>query len=302
MNGEKDFMDEKFDKITKLITLAVSFISLCISIIALCTNRNMYEVNKEKFNIDTKENLAISVGINNIEALELKYEEECDDIDFASYLLNVSICFVNNSNLPIYIERYYFSRNIPLEDGSYIPNLYLEIEEMDLPIYVEPQETKFVNCNFRIPIPEKVNTYILEKFNDGNLDIHKIAQYLFFEKNIDMIGNQVKIYVEKGDKVYKYNPTIPFDIAFCTTRGNYFSTEFYTGLYLPGLRYFDEKYKGLNFSIKYGKKDWRDIVYNFIKKYIPIVFLIDIILFIVFKNLRRRIERKVQIQENNDGE
>lgn len=145
-----------------------------------------------------------------------------------------------------------------------------------------------------------MNTYIIERFKDGNLDIYKIAQYLFFEKNVDMIGNQVEILVDNGDKKYKYNPTIPFHIAFCTTRGNYFTTEFYTGLYLPGLRYFDEEYKGLSFSVKYGKDDWKYVIFNFISEHSVTILLIEITFVIVlFRNLKRNRKRKTIIQEDN---
>lgn len=284
-------MNDKFDIITKIITLILTVLSLIISFRALNISHRVYDLNKSKFDIDTDENLEISVGINSVETLELIYEGNCDDNAFSSYLINASICFVNNSNLPIYIEKYYFNRDIPLDDGSYRPNLNLEIEEIKLPIYIEPQETKFVNCKLRIPIPDDVNTYITEKFNGENLDINKISQYLFFEKNVDIIGNLVENYIDNGEKVYKYNPTIPFHLAFLTTRGNYFETEFYTGLYLPGLRYFDEKYRGLSFSIQYGKEDYKHAIIDFIIEHCIVISLIGIIVYIVFRNIKEIVKK-----------
>lgn len=286
-------MNDKFDIITKIITLILTVLSLIISFRALNISHRGYDLNKSKFDIDTDENLEISVGINSVETLELIYEGNCDDNAFSSYLINASICFVNNSNLPIYIEKYYFNRDIPLDDGSYRPNLNLEIEEIKLPIYIEPQETKFLNCKLRIPIPDDVNTYITEKFNGENLDINKISQYLFFEKNVDIIGNLVENYIDNGEKVYKYNPTIPFHLAFLTTRGNYFETEFYTGFYLPGLRYFDEKYRGLSFSIQYGKEDYKHAIIDFIIEHCIVISLIGIIVYIVFRNIKEIVKKNL---------
>lgn len=279
-------MDNKFDKITKIIALVVSFISLFISIISLSTNKHMYKLNRDKFNIDTKENLEISIGTGDVESIHLKTE---DEDDFASYRLNISICFVNTSNLPIYIDDKYISRYIPLGGGKYSVTNNLEIQNLDLPLLLEPQETKYIKCHIQIPIPENVNQYIVDNFGEtDNLDISKIGEYLFFEKKTDMIGNEVKIINKNGEIYYKYNPTIPFHISFYTSKGNYFSSDYYTGLYLPGIAYLDDKYKGINLEVRYRKETLGNIIINFIQQNIMITFVIAFICGICIGHLYKK--------------
>lgn len=279
-------MDNKFDKITKIIALVVSFISLFISIISLSTNKHMYKLNRDKFNIDTKENLEISIVTGDVESIHLKTE---DEDDFASYRLNISICFVNTSNLPIYIDDKYISRYIPLGGGKYSVTNNLEIQNLDLPLLLEPQETKYIKCHIQIPIPENVNQYIVDNFGEtDNLDISKIGEYLFFEKKTDMIGNEVKIINKNGEIYYKYNPTIPFHISFYTSKGNYFSSDYYTGLYLPGIAYLDDKYKGINLEVRYRKETLGNIIINFIQQNIMITFVIAFICGICIGHLYKK--------------
>lgn len=296
-------MGDKFDKSTKIISLVFSFVALIVSVIALTINRNGYNINKEKFNIDTVENLTISVGIESFESINLKLEEN----DKApSYLIGISICFVNYSNLPIYINKEYISRE-QYSNGVYgtqILRTPVEIEQLDLPILVEPQETKYVDCYIRITIPEDVNQYIVEEFSDtNNLEITEIGTYLFFEKNTDLIGNKLEISNKDGNKHYKYNPTIPFEISFWTTRGNYFSTEFYEGLYID-IKNAMEKYDNIDFEVSYGEDTKIELVLDFVKNHAIIVILVLVatifIEYIFLKKVYKKHNSREQIENDTE--
>lgn len=290
---------KKLDKWMKIITLIFSFVSLIISIIAMFISYGGYMINKKKFDIETKENLEISIGTGEVESIHLKTETEND---FASYRLNISICFVNTSNLPIYIDDKYIDRYIPLGGGKYSVTNNLEIHDLDLPILIEPQETKYIKCHIQIPIPENVNQYIVDNFGETeNLDVSKIGEYLFFEKKTDMIGNEVKIINKNEGIYYKYNPTIPFHISFYTSKGNSFSSDYYTGLCLPGIAQLDDKYKGINLEVRYGKETLGNMIINFIQQNIMITFIIAFICGICIGRLYKKILKryKVRHQENN---
>lgn len=293
--------DDKFEKINKIATLSISFVSLILSIVALFVSCQSQSISQKQFNIDTNESLSVSVGKDSIESIDLDIDKN-DDVDFASYLLKTSICFVNTSNLPIYIDHYFISRDIPLEDGSYSANLNLQIESIGSPIVIEPQKTQYVDCYIRIPIPDNVNQYIIEKFGEAEpTNIHKIGEYLFYEKKVDLIGNEIKVVSKDNKEYYKYNPEIPFKISFWTTKGNYFVTEFYSGLFLPGLKYMDEKYFGKNIEISYGKQTIKSIVWDFINKHMKVLIsfeVIFIILIIIFYCIKRKRRVKSYADDN----
>lgn len=280
-------MKDKFDAITKIITLVFSFVAIIISIIALLVNHNSYNINREKFQIDTTESLTISVGVESFESIALRLNENDEK---PSYRIKTTICFVNNSNLPIYINDEYISRS-RYSNGNYGTQTLdtpIDIEELELPILIEPQETKFVGCYMRITIPEYINQYIIDKFtNTNNLDIEEIGSYLFFEKHTDLIGNEVKTFTEGGVTHFKYNPTIPFHLSFWTTRGNYFSTEFYDGMYC-NINYAIEKNYKFSIESSYGEKSKKEIILDFFINNLGVVLLImSLIIFFEFIALRR---------------
>lgn len=230
--------------------LGISYISLIISIISLFISYGGYKINKERFNIDTKENLEISVSTGDVESINLKTR---DENGFFSYHLNISICCFNTSNLPIYIDRAYIISETPFEIGRYASTTKLDVQNLDLPILVKPQETKYVDCYIQIPIPESVRQYIIDNFVEtDDLDIFKIGEYLFFEKYTDMIGNKVEVINKDSYPYYIYNSK-SFSLIFFTTKSSCFSVDFYTGLYLPEDEDIDDKYCGLDFEIQYGK-------------------------------------------------
>ena len=144
-----------------------------------------------------------------------------------------------------------------------------------------------------------VKDQVFENIDD--LDITKIGEYLFFEKQVDLIGNKVIVDNKNNELCYKYNPTIPFTVSFWTTRGNYFSTDYYTGLYLPGLKYLNEQYKGINFQIKYGEEKFEDIVFDFISEYTTFVVLVDIIVIFVVYKLKNKFIKVKSPKNNNDN-
>lgn len=101
-------MNKKFKNIVSIISLLFSFISLIISILTLHTNRHRY-------GYDINENLSINITIEDVEILEIIRGEDYSNNNYSSYLAHASVCFVNNSNLPIYIEW----QNFYFYDGYY---------------------------------------------------------------------------------------------------------------------------------------------------------------------------------------
>lgn len=253
-------MNDKFEKATKILSLFLSLVALIVSSIALSVNRNNFELNKEKHSADTIENITISLGETDFKSFNLKFKENDER---PSYRIKTNICFVNNSNLPIYINKEYIKR-MQYSDGVGKVLTLIEIEDLDLPIAINPQETKFVDFHMKITIPQHINQYIIDEFGYTNdLEIEEVGTYLFFEKHTDLIGNEI-ILCSKDDKEYlKYNPTIPFELFFWTTRGTYFSTEFYEGLYL-NTDIMIQKYNNFNMEISYGKPDKKEQVLNFL--------------------------------------
>lgn len=307
-------MENIFDNVMKILSLIFSFVALVVSIFALIINQKSYDINIEKFKIDTVENLSISVGVESFDSLNLKLEE-CDNDP--SYRIGITLCFVNNSNLPIYINQEYISRE-QSANGLVTSINSAEIEELDLPILIEPLETKYVSCYVRITMPELINQYIVEEFINkynneesikkegaefldiSDLDINEIGTYLFIEKNTDLIGNEVVISMNKGEKQYKYNPTIPFHISFWTTRGNYFSTEFYNGLYLD-IKKAIEKYHNLNLEISYGEKDKMELVSYYLQNHMDVVFSVWIVVVVIFF-LKRMILKRYKTKSKMSNE
>ena len=279
-------MKDKFDSISKIITLIFSFIAIIISIIALLVNHDNYNINKEKFVIDSTENLTISIDSKSFDSIVLKLNENDEK---PSYRIKTTICFVNNSNLPIYINEEYISRKQYLNGnyGTEILDTTIDIEELKLPILIEPQKTKFVDCYMRITIPQHINQYIIDEFKDtSNLNIEEIGSYLFFEKHTDLVGNEIETFIKDGVTHFKYNPTILFQLSFCTTKGNYFSTEFYDGIY------FDKNYtidENIDFSIGFlsGKKTIKEEFFNFVINNLYIILLV-ITIMIFFKHIALR--------------
>lgn len=296
-------MKDKFDSITKIITLIFSFVAIIISIIALLVNRNSYNINREKFEIDTIESLTISVGVESFDSIVLKLNENDEK---SSYRIKTTICFVNNSNLPIYINNKYISRS-QYSNGNYgnqILNTPIDIDELDLPILIEPQETKFVDCYMRITIPEYINQYIIDEFTDtNNLNIKEIGSYLFFEKHTDLIGNEVETFTEDGVTHFKYNPKIPFHLSFWTTRGNYFSTEFYDGIYYD-INYAIKKNCDFSIEVSYGEKSKKELFLDFVvNNLVSVLLVITLILFfecMALKRLRKRKNSRNQMRKETE--
>lgn len=252
-------MNDKFDRVIKIMTWMVSFTSLIISIIALTVNRQMYE-------LSVKENLFLNAEVKDVTILKLVSTEAYDDTNYSLYLVNLTMCFVNNSNLPIYVDYQNFYGYNPVPN-NYKRTIILEMNEVDLPIYIAPQETIFVDYQIKVPIPKKVNESIIEEFGDSpDLDIMKVGEYLFFEKSMDLTGNNVDLRDRFGTKYYRYNPSILTWASFGTTRWNTFYTEFSLELHLPDWENLDEKYKDVYYRIEYGEGDIFDKIQDFIEK------------------------------------
>lgn len=143
---------------------------------------------------------------------------------------------MNNSNLPIYID------DVNISQQSYDKNNHAEIENIDLPILLEPQETKYINFDVVITIPEHIKEYIIEKFPDvDNLNVADVCEYLIFEKETDLLGDKINLdskYLE--DNIY--------NIYFFTTRNGVFTIEINEGVYFGDLHYLKDKY-GLDITL-----------------------------------------------------
>lgn len=68
-------MNDKFDKVTKILSLFFSLVALIVSSIALSINSNNFELNKEKHFSDTVENITISVGKTDFKSINLKFKK-----------------------------------------------------------------------------------------------------------------------------------------------------------------------------------------------------------------------------------
>lgn len=157
-------------------SVVTAFLALIISVFTLSIYKNTYNITKEQFLINTTENLAVSVGSSNVDIVDLKPDEAEFEL---YYKAELSICIINKSNLPIYI----ISERVYISDYGNTGRLSPTLNGLDLPILMQPQETKLLNCYMLIKIPDFINEFILEKFPEPSaVDFDTITKYLFFEK------------------------------------------------------------------------------------------------------------------------
>lgn len=230
----------KFDtwlkRINAISSIATAFLALIISVLTLSIYRNTYNITEEQFLLNSTENLALSVGSGNIDIVDLKPGEVEHEL---YYKVELSICIVNKSNLPISIV----SESISRSDYGNAVRLSATIYELDLPISMQPQETKFLDCYMLIEIPDFVNKFIVEKFPEPSaVDFDTITKYLYFEKYTDLIGNEVIVEDRDGATYFTQHLTLPLSLRLGTSKGNDFTTQFYEGgpLFFLDKKYMDE--------------------------------------------------------------
>lgn len=220
-----DNSESKFDvwikRISAISSSVIAFLALIISVSTLSIYRNTYNITEEQFLLNTTENLTLSVGNNNVDIVDLKSGETEPELYCRTEL---SICINNKSNLPIYIVSANASRP---EHGNAV-QIFPTIDGLDLPISMQPQETKFLNCHMLIKIPDSINEFIVEKFPEpSDVDFDTITKYLFFEKCTDLIGNEVIIKEKGGTTYFTQHLSLPLSLELGTSKGNDFSTRFY---------------------------------------------------------------------------
>ena len=195
--------------------------------------------------LNSTENLALSVGSSNTEIVDLKLGEGEPEL---YYRTELSITIINKSNLPIAIVSENISRHDYGNDVRLAPSIY----ELDLPISMQPQETKFLECYMLIKIPDFIKEFIVEKFPEPSaVDFDTITKYLFFEKYTDLIGNEVIVEEKDGTTYFTQYLTLPLSLRLGTSKGNDFSTQFYEG----GTQFFLDKEYTDKLTEQYGS--WR---------------------------------------------
>ena len=209
-------VDIKLKRIESIVSSLTALIALIISFVT-------FGLTREQSLLDTTEDLALSVGSSNVNIIDLKPEETKPEL---YYRVDLSVCIINKSNLPIYINK----KGVYRSDYGNDIHLSPTIHELDLPILMQPQETKFLDCYMQIKIPDFVNELIAEKFPDlSNTNFDPIEKYLFFEKRTNLIGDEVIVKEKDGRTHFKQYLTLPFSLYLSTSKGNSFSTQFYEG-------------------------------------------------------------------------
>lgn len=270
----------RFNTATKIISITLSIIAIIISVFTLDTNKKAY-------NLDSEENLSMSVTTDIVNFI-------LDDT-ILIYKTKMSVCFINHSNIPIYITNLYVNKIRNEKDGFKTITVATPVymDEISYPINIKPQETIFADYYVYFLVPVGINMCITENFNDIiNTNPVDICNFLFFDKHFDLLGNVIETKIIDDTTYYNYNytPAIMMEITCETAKGHKFSTRFKDGLYI------DTKTTNYKFEFFEEENSVSEYIYEYLSQenlviIIAIQFTIIILLFfvsLVFKNRTRK--------------